>query len=180
MVSSQLDILLLAIAQGNIAEAEGMMPLAAAALSDTNGFHTWVWSLRVELARAQIALAKGDLAAASEHAAMLLAQAERTGRVKYVVAGQRVLAACHQREARSDEAAKLLRSSASVANKIGYPALLVQVTGELLSFSDAPKLAAVAAERVDGIVAELDDDALRTEFEQTEAVQRIRAASRPG
>ncbi len=44
------------------------------------GFHTWVWSQRVSLAKAQLALLKGNLDDAVHHAEHLLAAATRSGR----------------------------------------------------------------------------------------------------
>jgi DNA-binding SARP family transcriptional activator len=178
VVSSQLDLLMLAIAQGQIHQAEAMLPLAASALTDTKGFHTWIWAMRVELARAQIALFRDDHVQASVHAKAVMGQAEHTGRVKYVVAGQRVLAASHLRQKRPDDAARLLRSAAAAAESVGYPALLVQVAGELLAFTEDQQLAISAARCVDSIIGELDDQPLRRDFEQSDAVQRIRAAGR--
>jgi DNA-binding SARP family transcriptional activator len=177
VVSSQIDLLLVAIAQSRIGDAEALLPTVASAVSDTRGFHTWVWSMRVTLARAQIAWAKGNVEAAAENAEALVKEAKRSGRLKYVVAGQRILAAAHRREGRHDEAAGLLREAAALAQSMPYPALLIQVVGDLLMGTEDADLASAAADCVRAIIAEIDDAALRRAFEQSGAVRRIVAAT---
>ncbi len=176
IVSTQIDLLLIAIARGDVAAAEELLPVVDAAREDTKGFHAWVWSMRIALARAQLALVVGDDDTAARTAQSVIGDADRTGRVKYQIAALRVLAQTHARAGRDEQAANVLRSAATAAQSIHYPALLVQVVGDLVDIGDASDLLGPANAAAAAIASELDNPAMLAAFEQSAAVTRIRQA----
>jgi DNA-binding SARP family transcriptional activator/tetratricopeptide (TPR) repeat protein len=174
VMSTQIDLLLLDIARGEIGAAQQRLPEVERQLADTRGFHGWVWWQRVALAQSQLSLAAGQDQEARAVAGRLIEAAERTGRVKYQVAGHRVVAAAQLAAGDPGGAIASLRVAAAAAGSIHYPALLVQVAGDLLPLAEEPELLQSARSAVDGIIAELDDVAVRAAFERSVAVQRIR------
>jgi hypothetical protein len=177
IVSTEIDILLLAIARGDIGKAEALMPGVNETLSTAAGFHGWVWTLRVVLAHAQLALARGELDIAASKARVVIDDANRTGRIKYAVAGYRVLASVQVALGQPIEAIASLRAAATAALSISYPALVIQVAGDLLALTEDSELAATANKAVEMVTQQNDERSILAALERSESIARIRRAA---
>jgi len=175
IMSTRLDLLLIDIRRGHIGSAENRVAAAEQTLATTRGFHGWVWAMRVTLAHAQLALIKGDPDLAFATASSLVEEAKRTGRVKYEVAAMRVVADALVAKQQPDEAMTVLRTAATRVRTITYPALTIDVAGDLLALGEDAEIAAVGKAAVQSILDELDDPMLRTAFESSVAVVRLLA-----
>jgi hypothetical protein len=176
-VSTQIDLLTIAIRRGDVAAAEELEPRVAKAVIQAKGFHGWIWRMRFALARAELALARDEWRAALTAAQETVTQAAERGRAKYEALGLLAHAHAHRGLGHCGEATTSLRSARAIANRLDYPALVLRVTSQMLGHDGDDELAAEARSAVTRISSELDDPAAKRGFESAPAVTRIRCAS---
>ncbi|MGH7898026.1 MAG: ATP-binding protein, partial [Candidatus Binatia bacterium] len=111
-----------ALAQGDPAGAEPHLAAVAAILADRrNEWMAWRFGMHHESAASDLALGRGDLGRARRHVESCLAAAERTRSRRYLVRGQRQLAAIELGEGRSADAERRLVSVVRDARTLGNP-----------------------------------------------------------
>jgi tetratricopeptide (TPR) repeat protein len=153
--------------------AERLLPEIAHAVETTSNWHGWLWKLRLAEARAEIALARGDLDRAAADASAAIAQSQARGRPKYQILGlgtraQAMLAAGRAREAIAD-----LHSAVALARSLGDPALFLRSAAVLLAVEGNSALAAEARAAMERIGQALPDDGMRARFGQAEPVRGV-------
>jgi len=172
-VSARLDLLLIAVAMGELGAARDGLTDIGEAVARAAGWHGWVWRMRFDLARAQLAAAAGQwdecLALSSE----TMTQAESTGRRKHHVDALRTHASALVGLGRHAEAVGALRRGLEIARPIGYPSLTLRTSADLLGLADDPVAADEARAAVRMILAELDDPIARERFESSAPVKRV-------
>ena len=82
-ISARLDLLYADLVEGDAGAAERMIPDLGMALSSAKGFHQFLWSIRLSVARAETARLAGRHDPAIALARTALAEAGRFGRRKY-------------------------------------------------------------------------------------------------
>ena len=129
-ISARLDLLYADLMDGEAGAAERMIPDLAEALEGAKGFHQFLWSIRLTVARAETARLTGrhDDAISFAHAA--LEQTERFGRRKYDCSVRVILARALLATGRAEEAADVVTRAALEADRLGHlpsrwPALAV-------------------------------------------------------
>jgi len=119
-ISARLDLVYADLMDGDAGAAERAIPALAEALGSAKGFHQFLWSIRLMVARADTALLAGRHDDAISFAREGLAEAERFGRRKYaalvrVPLGRALLATEHR-----EEAAAVLTGAVLEAERLGH------------------------------------------------------------
>jgi ATP/maltotriose-dependent transcriptional regulator MalT len=168
IVSTKIDLLLIEIASGNLAEAEKLRPGVEAAQESAAGFHGWIWRQRLILARGQFALAQGDISEAESAAKDLIESAKKNGRVKYGVAGMRLLSEVSRHRDDMENARNHARAALEQARKLRYPALELQACASLFALTGDDKVRDEGRKKIAEICPEIEDtvllDGLRSRY----------------
>jgi len=152
----------------------------------TSEWMRWRYSTHLFASLADLWIARGDYAKATEWANECLEIATRTRSRKNLVKGWRVQGEISTRRRRWDEAEQALREALTIAQAIGNPGQLWRTHAALGSLHDAagksPEArAAYAAARavIEGVRVGLRSADLRASLERASFVQRITELSAP-
>ncbi|MGH7820417.1 MAG: hypothetical protein ACREQ9_11625, partial [Candidatus Binatia bacterium] len=116
-----------ALAQGDLSGAEPHLAAVAAILGDRqNEWMTWRYGMHYRASAAELALARGDVARARQLVSDCLATAQRTRSRRYVIRGERLLAALHVASGDLVEGERTLAVVVEAARALGNPAQLWQ------------------------------------------------------
>ena len=116
-----------ALGRGDPGGAEPhLAEVAALVANPRNEWMVWRYRMHYELTAAELALARGDLAAARHLIGSCLAVAGRTRSRRYLVRATRLLAECHVAAGRLPEAERLLAGAVADARALGNPPQLWQ------------------------------------------------------
>jgi DNA-binding winged helix-turn-helix (wHTH) protein/tetratricopeptide (TPR) repeat protein len=170
--SAGIDLLMSFARQGNPGRAEALLRDVEEAVVKARGWHEWMFRMRLEQARAELALARGDWSTAIRYATSSMKQSKSAARGKYEAAALAVraqgLKACGKtREARLDA-----KAAWEKARKVGDPALQVRVLGPLMQMIGDDKLLDQLRATVGKILAALPPDS-RQAFEQASIVSGV-------
>jgi hypothetical protein len=159
--SASIDLVLAAIEAGAIGLAEQRIAESERRVATMQGktWHGWLFDLRLERARAGLALAKHDIDASLAHAAGAIARAERLGRIKYLAIGETTRGDALLAAGRRDDGIAALHRAHAHALAYGDPALALAVTRRLLAVAGDDALRAAARALAARIARELPDDA---------------------
>jgi len=163
-VSAGIDLLLNYARRQEVGKAEALVEGVAETVASTSGFHGWLWSLRLAEARAELALAVGDLEMALIWAGQAIDQSRARRRVKYHAIGLGTRAQALTGLGRTKEAAADLRNAVALARPLGDPSLFLRAAGGLLRLDGSDALAAEAATASSLIAARLSDPTQRSQF----------------
>jgi tetratricopeptide (TPR) repeat protein len=130
--SAGIDLLMSFARQGNPGRAEPLMREVEEAVANARGWHEWLFRMRLEQARAELALARGDWSTAITHATSAMKQSQRVARGKYEAAALAVRAQALEASGRMPEAMLDAKAAWEKARKVGDPALQVRVLAPLL------------------------------------------------
>jgi class 3 adenylate cyclase/tetratricopeptide (TPR) repeat protein len=158
----RIDLLSVDIAEGQLGRAQAAWPgLWETALAG-KGLHRWLMRGRLATARAEIALAAGDHAAAAEAAVEAIEHAQAHGRLKYEAASRLVLGSALLHVDRRPEAIAELRRTLDSARRLGHPPFLAQSAAVLAralvavgADAEAEAAHATARRAVEGFAASL-------------------------
>jgi class 3 adenylate cyclase len=120
-VSARIDLLFYDLLAGEVGRAEAAWGDLWRAAEATKGWHQWLWTGRLAIARAQIALATRGAAAAAEEATKAIAHAEGVGHLKYQAAARRLLAEALLGLRRPAEGLAEARRAVALAGRLGHP-----------------------------------------------------------
>ncbi|HEX6510635.1 MAG TPA: adenylate/guanylate cyclase domain-containing protein [Chloroflexota bacterium] len=176
------DLLLNAARAGEPGRVEGLVDEVAQQVEQATAWHLWLSRIRLNQARAELALARGEHEVALTYAAEAIERSRETSRVKYEALALETQAAALQHLGRTKEAIASLRTAVERAVSLNDPAVLVRVGAPLLALDGDTDLAATARGAVDRILTGLTDEGLRRKFETAvpvRAIVRHAAASSP-
>jgi len=125
VISSGIDLLVSYTRRGELARARSMLAEVATPAEAAGSWHGWVWRMRLEELRAELALAEGDAERAIKHATAAAESATKSGRTKYRVWSHSVRGAALASLGRHDEARADLASAVDEARAMGEPAVLL-------------------------------------------------------
>jgi class 3 adenylate cyclase/tetratricopeptide (TPR) repeat protein/DNA-binding XRE family transcriptional regulator len=174
VVSASIDLLLNLARRQEVGRAEKLVDEIGTAAEKAAGFHGWLWRLRLAEARAEIALARGDWEETLRLVEGAIGQSRARGRVKYHALGLETRAGALAALGRTREAIVDLRSAAELARPTGDPAMFLRAAAALLALDGDDALLAEARAAASQIAVALLDDAMRTIFEASEPVWRVR------
>lgn len=158
---------------GNPGPAEALLVDTATAAT-THPWHRGLWAVRLSLARAELALARGDRYRAIEEATTAGEQGRAIGRPKYQVLALIARARALGGLQRTPEALVDARRAMALARRTEDPALLLQALDVFLLLEGNDESLAEARALVDRITGALPDETMRRRFHESETVQRVR------
>jgi tetratricopeptide (TPR) repeat protein/predicted Ser/Thr protein kinase len=164
LVSAGIDLVLVYARCNDPGRAEPLINNLTRLIEEASGWHGWLWRLRFSQACAELALARGDYAAATEEARHTIDQNPVRVRPKYKALG--LMTRARARLAQGDKAGGIEDAAQAVAaaRPIGDPSLLLQTIALLLELDGTDELAVEARASVDRILRSLSDQMLRTRF----------------
>jgi len=172
-VSAGLDLIFNFARRGEVARAEQLARETASVAAQIGGWHQWLWQLRLQQARAEIACATLDWRGALDYAEAAIAQS-RARRAKYVVLGLETRARALAGLGRKVEAIKDLQQAVQSARTMGDPALFLRVATTLLTTEGEDSLLQETRATARRIRDELDTE-MRQQFESAEPVRLLGA-----
>jgi tetratricopeptide (TPR) repeat protein len=122
--------------------------------------------MRFVTARSEIALARGNWEEAALLAEEVIAQSQRTGRVKYEARGLEIRARALAALGRTHEAIALLQSAVDLVRATTDPMMFLRAATALLSLAGNDTLFAEARARALAILRALPDEDLARRFRQ--------------
>lgn len=177
--SASIDLLYNFVRRGDVAKAERLVPDIAEIVARAAGFHAWLWRLRLEQGRAEIAVARADWRAAAEHATSVVTGSVKFNRVKYRILGLTTRARAFAQLGRRDDAIADLHEALPLSRATKDGSLLLRVASALLPLAGDDAILADANDAVRRISVALDDEGARTAFHRgVRDVLGLPAASR--
>jgi tetratricopeptide (TPR) repeat protein len=173
LVSGGLDLLLNFARRGDLGRAEGLVDEVAKSVANIQGAHGWLWRMRLAQVQAEIALGRGNLEDALQHAEEAIARSKAVGRVKYEVAGLQVRGQALAARGQTREALGHLQSAVARARGTGDPAMFLRAAAALLAIDGDDLLLAEARAAVERIAGALPDAELRRCFLAAEPVRLV-------
>ncbi len=167
--SAGIDLLMSFARQGNPGRAELLLPEVQEAVLKARGWHEWMFRMRLEQARAELALARGDWSSAITYATSAMKQSQTVARGKYEAAALAVRAQGLQASGKTREAIMDANAAWNKARKVGDPALQVRVLAPLLQIIGDDKLLYELRDIVGKVLAALPSDS-RLAFERAPLV----------
>lgn len=162
-VSAGIDLLLISARSQDMRSSAGLLDEVVRAVEKASGWHGWKWQLRLSQARAELALACGDLREARDAAADVVERSHAHSRLKYEAMGRatrsRALMQLGSRHALGDAQAAVF-----LARRLADPAILLDCIAVLLQLEPTEELVAEAEAVICRISAELPDERLRSRF----------------
>jgi class 3 adenylate cyclase/tetratricopeptide (TPR) repeat protein len=160
-VSAAIDLLIVNARRGAPDADRELEAVVAESVGTIRNWHEWLWQLRFSLARAELALARGDVSAAVTHADDAMARAGRYSRPKYEADAAVVSGRALAHMGRRNDALVHLRRARALATGLDSPALTIRVGAALLE------------------VGPDDDEGVSVSSETLAAADRIRSGLGP-
>ncbi len=159
--SACIDLLLIAIRSGDMAAAEAQLVETSerVATLEGKGWHGWLFAMRLNQARAELALARGQAEVALDHAASTLAQASHHSRLKYLAIAETTRGRALIATGAHREGVDALRIALGRARRLGDPAVVLRSALALLPEDGDDALLADVRGVVAAMAAELPDTA---------------------
>jgi class 3 adenylate cyclase/tetratricopeptide (TPR) repeat protein len=170
-VSASLDLVFNFARRGEVARAEALASETATVMAQIGGWHQWLWQVRLQQARAEIACAAEDWRSALDLTEAAV-QSRARGRAKYLVMGLETRARALAGLGRKVEAIKDLQLAVQSARKMGDPALFLRAATTLLSTAGEDSLLQETRATAQRIRGELDTE-MRRQFESAEQVHML-------
>jgi hypothetical protein len=167
--SAGIDLLMSFARQGNPGRADPLMREVEEAVANARGWHEWLFRMRLEQARAELALARGDWSTAITCATSAMKQSRKVARGKYEAAALAVRAQGLHACGRTREAMLDASVAWEKARKVGDPALKVRVLAPLLQMIGDDDLLHQLRAIVGNVLAALPPDS-RQAFERAPAM----------
>jgi hypothetical protein len=163
LTSAGIDLLLNLARRGEIGRASTLIDDVAGAVDKAKMWHGWLWDLRFTQARAELALAAGDVESTLRLADSAIAQS-RGRRPKYEVLGLLTRSAGLMRMGQAADAARETRQAVHVARSVGDPALVLRSALAMLAIDGDDALLAEARATASAILGKLPTASMRERF----------------
>lgn len=173
-VSASLDLVFNFTRRGDIGRAELLALETANVAAQIGGWHQWLWQMRLQQARAEIACAAGHWRKALRHAELAIGQGRLRSRTKYVVIGLETRGRALAGLGRDVEAINDLRQAVQSARAMGDPAIFLRAATTLLKISGEDSLLQESRATAKRIREELNPE-MRRQFESAESVRMLGA-----
>jgi len=144
-------------------QAESLLCEVERAVQEASGWHAWKWRLRLSQARAELALARGNLTDAIIYAGNVVEQSRSRSRPKYEALGLAARARARG-QLGMRQAVEDARMAVDVACRLADPAVLFECLAVLLELDGNDNLLVQAQQTVQNILGELSQESLRRTF----------------
>ena len=173
LVSASLDLLFNYVRRQEVGLAEKIVREVSGTVEKAAGSHGWLWRLRLAQARAELALARGDIEGTLQLVEQAIAQSQERGRVKYQAYGLETQAKALARLGRKNAAISIAKRALELIRPIGAPALFLHAVSTLIYLEGNDALLAEARTTAQRILAALPDSKMRSAFEKADPVQLV-------
>lgn len=163
LVSAGIDLLLILARTHNPERAESLLAEVEQAVEEACGWHAWKWKMRLSLARAELALARGEWIEAITWAGDVIERSKCRNRPKYQALGLGVRARARG-ELGLRKAVEDARAAVEVARRLLDPAVLVECLSVLLKQDGTDELSAESQLAVKRVLLGVTDEVLRRSF----------------
>ena len=170
LVSATIDLMLTYARGADPARADALLPEVADLVAKAGGWHGWLWRLRLQHARAEVALARGDWAAALEISSASIDECLARGRAKYEVLGLLVRASAHSALGHHADSLTDRRRAVEIARRVASPALVLRAVGALMEVDGGDTLA-VEARKATTQIREALPDSMRRQWDHVDLVR---------
>jgi len=170
-VSAGIDLVLNFARRGDVARAEALISEVAESVADARGAHGWLWAMRLEQARAELALARREWEQAIRWTDGVLHSSRLTGRVKYQALGLGTRAKALASLGRKREAIAALHSAVAMVRPVGDPVMFLWAAAALLPIDGDDALLAEANAAMDAVTSALPNEALVHAFQEAALVR---------
>jgi class 3 adenylate cyclase/tetratricopeptide (TPR) repeat protein len=165
-LSSEVDLLFVDLLEGKVGEAERKLPELLESAAATRGWHQWLWTGRLAVARAEIRLAKEEWEEAAQAAEESLSLALKRGeRLKYACRSRTILGQAMSKMGRCEESVDVLRQAAFDSERLEHAptrwpvhAALAEALGRLGKLNEADAEREMAASIVRTFVGSLSEE----------------------
>jgi DNA-binding SARP family transcriptional activator len=144
-ISAGIDLVLNFARREEVGRAEQLLDEVAEIASKATAWHGWLWRIRLDQARAEIAAARRDWRTALDWTARVINESGRRGRAKYEVLGLCTRVGALRALGRTREALEVSRTAVSVARPIGDAPLFLRAAAAFLEIDGDEALATDAA-----------------------------------
>jgi tetratricopeptide (TPR) repeat protein len=172
LASAGIDLLFTWARQHDPGRAEKILPEVEDAVSTARGWHGWLFRMRLEQARAEIALARADWSAAAAFATTALEKSRAVARGKYEAAALATRAQALWRQERRRDAKRDARTACTIARRFGDPSLRVRTYAVLLPIIGGDDLVQEARTAANQVRAALPPGA-RDAFDRSDLVRML-------
>ncbi len=176
VASAGIDLLFNYVRRGDVGQAEERFGEVAEAVKPAEGFHGWLWRLRLDQVRAELAAARGAWDEALRLSTEAVRRSRMNQRVKYQALALEVRARAHLGLGHGKLGVRDLRAGLALARPTGDPALFLRLAAPLLTFDGDDALASEATRAMDRVLATLPDGPIRQAFLAAERLQPVRQA----
>jgi DNA-binding SARP family transcriptional activator/tetratricopeptide (TPR) repeat protein len=166
MASASMDLLFNFVRRGDVAQGEELVTRLADLVERAAGFHGWLWRLRLQQGRAEIALARARWRDAVAHATGVVSDGVKTGRSKYHVLGLTTRARARAELGKREEALADLREAVPLARATKDAVLFLRVASVLLPLAGNDALLTETSAIVRRLSTNLCDGRSRKAFEE--------------
>jgi serine/threonine protein kinase/tetratricopeptide (TPR) repeat protein len=173
LVSAGIDLLLIYARSNDPGRAQPLIDDVARSVDESSGWHGWLWQLRFSQACAELALARGDYAAAIEASRHTIDQNPARVRPKYKALGLMTRARAHLAQSNKPRAIEDAKQAVTVARPVCDPSLLLETLALLLELDGSDELAVEARATVERVLSSLSDQTLRKRFLEAASVKTV-------
>lgn len=175
-VSAGLDLMFTFTRSGETEKAALMLDEVAAEVMQGQGWHGWLWRLRLSQLQAEIASARGNHIEAAVLARVSREQSKAKHRGKYEAYARVTLARSLAVTGSKQEGLNELYAAVAIARRLANPALYVMIAADLLELEPDDEVAMQARASVDRVLAHLSDPVLRERFLRAQPVRTVASA----
>ncbi len=163
LVSAGIDLLVIFARSHDPGRAESLFDETARAVQKASGWHAWKWDMRLWLARAELAGARGAWTEATRAATNVIERSRARQRLKYEALGLATRARARARLG-AREAVGDARTAVDVARRLADPAVLLECLMALLEIDGSDAVLDEAQRTAHGILGTLSQRSLRSAF----------------
>jgi predicted ATPase/transcriptional regulator with XRE-family HTH domain len=172
-VSASLDLLFNFARRKEIGRAAMLVAEVEETVEKARGSHGWLWRLRLAMALAELAYARGDWDETLHLAEFAIQQSRKASRIKYQALAhkthaQALIALGHKPEANIE-----LRKALEFTHSTADPTIFIQIAAILLAVEGDVALAQETQTTIQQISAALPNNELRQIFASAEPVEQI-------
>ena len=168
-----MDKLYIFIRTNQLGKAQALVPEVIVSVKKSQGWHGWLWKIRLLNARAELAVAGENKEEALRYAEEALEESRARQRVKYESLALQAKAGALILAGEKKKAIRCQLSAIKIAREMNYPCLLLKAITRQLDLEGTGELLKEAKAIVRKLNATLPGPQLTASFEKSEPVQAV-------
>jgi len=173
LVSANIDLLLNYARRNEPGGAEKLLDATSEAVVSAGGWHGWLWKIRLEQARGELALAREDWPEALRWSGLALANSRNKRRLKYEVLALGTQGQALHRLGRTRESIQSLQEAVGLARGASDPTVFLRPAVGLLALDGDDALLRETRATAARIFAALPEGQLRERFREADVLRAL-------